>query len=76
MFKSEKNWRLKVNMNNVYSDGVKPERKSLSGIFTIASEQVTFDSIETMSPFNFDTFRLTFTSIIDADSIKVGLSVM
>ena len=76
MLKSEKCWALKIITKNIVSEGVKPERKSLSSIFSISEEEAFFDSNEAMKPFNFDRFRFTLISLYENDSIRVGVSIM
>ena len=76
MLNSEKDWSLKVTVNDVVADFVKPERKSIACLFNIGNEAVSFYGTKQMSPFNFDSFKLTITDLNDADSIKVGISIM
>lgn len=76
MLNSEKNWSLKVVLNEVVNDFVKPERKSLASLFNVGNETVTFYGTEQMSPFNFDNFKFTITSLNDAGTFKVGISIM
>jgi hypothetical protein len=77
MLNSEKDWLLTVNLNDVVADYVKPERKSVASLFNVgASEVVSFYGTKQMSPFNFDSFKLTITDLNDADSIKCGISIM
>jgi hypothetical protein len=77
MLNSEKDWLLTVTLNDVVADYVKPERKSVASLFNIGgSEVVSFYGTKQMSPFNFDCFKLTLTDLNDADSIKVGISIM
>ena len=65
-----------VNFNNVVADLVKPERKAIGSIFNVANENVIFTGTEKMSPFNFDSFRFVVTSVKDAESFRIGISIM
>lgn len=76
MLISIKNWSLMVNFNNVVADYVKPDRKATASIFSIANEKVIFTGSEKMSPFNFDSFQFVVTSVKDAESFRIGISIM
>jgi hypothetical protein len=76
MVNSEKNWLLRVNLNEVIADFVKPERKSVASLFNIGSESVTFHGTDEMSPFSFNSFKMTITSLNDAERFKVGISIV
>ena len=76
MLKSEKCWTLKLVTRNIVTEGVKPERKSLSSIFSILDEGAYFESNELMSPFNFDKFRVTLISLSKSDEIRIGVTIM
>ena len=75
MLKSERCWTLKIMIKNIVSEGIHPERKCLSSIFTIREERAIFESDELMNPFNFDQFRVTLVNSSD-DEIKIGVSIM
>lgn len=76
MLTSERDWSLTVNLNEVVADFVKPERKSMASLFNIGNESVTFYGTEQMSPFSFNNFKMTITSLNDADVYKVGISIV
>lgn len=76
MLNSEKNWLLRVIMNSIVAEAVKPERKSTASLFYVGEETVSFYGTQQMSPFNFDTFKFTLTSLYDATSIRVGVSIV
>jgi len=75
MLKSEKCWTLKIFIKNIVSEGINPERKCLSSIFTIADERAIFESNELMNPFNFDKFRVTLVNT-NSDEVKIGVAIM
>ena len=76
MVNSEKNWLLRVKLNEVIADFVKPERKSVASLFNIGNESVTFHGTDPMSPFSFNCFKMTITSLNDAERFRLGISIM
>ena len=73
---SEKQWSLRVVINGIVAEAVKPERKSTASQFYVGDETVSFYGTEKMSPFNFDRFKCTLTSLNDANSIRIGVSIV
>ena len=76
MMKSENGWHLKLVINNVViQNTVNPQKKAVSSMFDIGAENATFVGLERLSPFQFDQFSVCFSNAVDADSIKVGVSI-
>ncbi len=74
--KSEQSWKLKMFISGVGME-VGPERIASRCIFDAKNENaVIFNSTEEMNPFGFNQFKMTFTKIVFADSIRFGAVIM
>jgi hypothetical protein len=76
MVKSENPWNLKITMNKiVIVNSVKPSKKATSSMFDIYNEHATFVGTEKLNPFDFDTFAVCLSNVVEADSIRVGINI-
>jgi hypothetical protein len=44
-------------------------------MFDIYNEHATFVGTEKLSPFDFDTFSVCMSNVVEADSIRVGINI-
>lgn len=57
-------------------NAIDPERKAILSIFESSNELITFNGTQELNPHDFNSFKVTFTALMNASVLKVGAEIM
>lgn len=55
---------------------IDPERKAILSIFESSLELVTFNGTQELNVHDFNSFKTTFTALMNASVLKIGAEIM